>query len=225
LVVGGLILAVAVAGVAMSGYSHDKQNGGTGTAPDPQTASTELPPQAVTASAPTEADQAATMQQTFRSLPDPEPPVALDTIGGVWWAGSKYSVDKVYAFVESVNLAAGPVTAHLRMPDGTRLFVECSEQYSVSNLYPVRPGDSLYKAGECDLLPRSTWIRVAMSDLVTNPDAKEWGMTYRKDDASPVESGFLVKRICYMDGTCATIDEAANRALGKILANNMPGNN
>jgi hypothetical protein len=41
-----MIFAVAVAGIAMSGYSHDKQNGGAGASPNSRTASEESLPQA-----------------------------------------------------------------------------------------------------------------------------------------------------------------------------------
>jgi hypothetical protein len=45
LVAGALILAVAVAGIAMHGSSHDRQSGGGGAAPDPQTTNSEPPAQ------------------------------------------------------------------------------------------------------------------------------------------------------------------------------------
>ncbi len=146
----------------------------------------------------------------FQSLPDPPPPVALNKVEGLWWAESDVYRNKVFIFVDELNLAGKPYRAQLSSPDGTKLVVECLDHHP-----PIRYSNDDYKSGECAPLPIFTWIRMAVSDVITDPETDNWGITYRANDSSSV-SDFLVKAICYPNGNCITMEEEAKRTLEKL---------
>jgi type II secretory pathway pseudopilin PulG len=132
--VGVLIVAVAI----LSLYGSQSNEAQTAQ----QTANAEQPAQ--TASAPAAQEQPADQapdteevkkveatQRRFRSLPDPQPPVALNKIEGIWWAEDDTARNKVFAFVEQLNLSASPYKAELSTSDGTKFTVECTSEFPV----------------------------------------------------------------------------------------------
>jgi hypothetical protein len=231
LLFAGAIILVFVLAVRF----QDGSNSEAGTVPEQQTANAEQPAQTAFAPAAQEqqADQAPdteeakkveALQRHFRSLPDPQPPVALNKIEGIWWASGPAN-NKVFAFVEKLNLSVSPYKAELSTSNGTTLVVECSSEFPAIGVTGYT--DPNYHGGDqCRvLLPPFTWIRVAMSDVITNTDADYWAMTYRESDSNPLQTNFLVTAICYPGGTCTTSDEAGTRALEKMREKNRRGDN
>jgi type II secretory pathway pseudopilin PulG len=223
--VGVLIVAVAI----LSLYGSQSNEAQTAQ----QTANAEQPAQ--TASAPAAQEQPADQapdteevkkveatQRRFRSLPDPQPPVALNKIEGIWWAEDDTARNKVFAFVEQLNLSASPYKAELSTSDGTKFTVECTSEFPVMSSSVTDPD---YHEGRCGTLPLFTWIRVAMSGVITDPEAESWGLTYRESDDNPLQSNFRVTAICYPSGTCTTIEEAGTRAWEKMREKARRGDN
>jgi hypothetical protein len=55
---------------------------------------------------------------------------------------------------------------------------------------------------------------MAATDVIVNPETDGWAISYRADDRASV-SAYLVKSICYPDGSCITFEEAGRRAVEK----------
>jgi hypothetical protein len=110
--------------------------------------------------------------------------------------------------VEELNLAAKPSRALLSTPNGTKLVVECLLSHPPKK-HSLR--DSTF---DCGFLPLFTWTRMAATDVIVNPETDGWAISYRADDRASV-SAYLVKSICYPDGSCITFEEAGRRAVEK----------
>jgi hypothetical protein len=150
----------------------------------------------------------------FQAGADPSAPVPLSKIEGVWWSDDATD-HKAYAFLERADFSAQPYSAHLSLSNGVTLEVKCMLSHP-----PLRPDKVVMDL--CDDLPIFTWVRVALSDVIENPDAAEWGMTYRASESSQVAE-FNVTSICYANGSCMTGEEAGERAVARIMQRRKSG--
>jgi hypothetical protein len=61
-----------------------------------------------------------------------------------------------------------------------------------------------------------------MSNVILNPDAPQWGLTYRAGEDDAV-SDFTVLGICYPNGYCSTFEEAGERAVARLRESGRRG--
>jgi len=145
--------------------------------------------------------------ESFLSKPDPPHPVRLDEIQGTWWTENSATMNKEYAFVEEENVSGTPLLERLSFTNGTQIVIACQFKHTAQS---SDIGDAIENA--CDMPPLFTWVRVAITDVIKTSDAEFWGVTYRPDHMSAVSS-FLVKVVCFSNGSCTTADEAGKRGL------------